>query len=410
MQAQQRIWIASELYYPELTSTGYFMTGIAEGLAATYDVSVLCGQPSYWERGKRAPSQEVHHHVKILRSRGGALNKDRLLSRLFNLVAVSASAFVSAVFRFRRGDVAIVVTNPPLLPYLITAAARLRGARVILLIHDVYPEVLFRLGMVKPQSLAARVMNHASLWLYRKVDRILVLGRDMRSLLLEKTGLPAAGILVATNWGNTDVITPQAPERTKLLTRLNLSDKFIVQFYGNMGRPHGIEDLINAAELLRDSVECHFLLIGWGAKKEWAISEKARRGLGNLTIIDPLPREDSCDTQNACHLAINTLAVGMRGISVPSRTYNVLAAGKPLIAVCEEGSELAMIVQEEGVGWVVPPGHPELIAEAVRAAMDDRSRLRSMGERARQAADKKYTQRHVVSVYQDVISELVQPG
>jgi glycosyltransferase involved in cell wall biosynthesis len=403
---KQRVWVISELYYPELTSTGYFLTGIAEGLVGDYDVSVLCGQPSYWARGVRAPSREMCNRVDVQRCRATTLDKNKLLGKIINLITISLSIFLAALFRFRRGDIIIVVTNPPLLPYLTALACWVRGARLILLVHDVYPEILTRLGILKPQSILLRLLNRASVWLYQSTDRILVLGRDMRSLVAGKLPSRRDRVAIATNWASSEMIVPAPRGNNQLLDTLRLKEKFVVEFFGNMGRPHCIEDLLDAAELLRPDPEIHFLLVGWGVKKVWAAKEKQARKLENMTIVDPLPREQSCDIQNACDIAINTLSSDMSGISVPSRTYNVLASGKPMLAVCDDDSELAAVIHEERIGWVVPPGRPDLLAEAIRAAKADPDELRAMGERARQAAERKYTLGYVLQVYKDTIEGL----
>ena len=402
-----RVWVVSELYYPELTSTGYFLTGIAEGLAGDYDVSVLCGQPSYWARGVRAPFREMRNRVDVQRSRATTLDKNKLLGKIINLITISLSIFLAALFRFRRGDIVIVVTNPPLLPYLTALACRVRGARFILLVHDVYPEILTRLGILKPQSIPLRLLNHASVWLYQSADRILVLGRDMQSLVAEKLSSRRDRVVIATNWASSEMIVPAPRGNNQLLDTLHLKDKFVVEFFGNMGRPHCIEDLLDAAELVKPDPEIHFLLVGWGVKKVWVVKEKRARKLDNMTIIDPLPREQSCDVQNACDIAINTLSSDMSGISVPSRTYNVMASGKPMLAVCDDDSELAAVIHEERIGWVVPPGRPDLLAAAIRAAKANPDELRSMGERAYQAAEAKYTIASVLKVYTTLIEGLI---
>jgi glycosyltransferase involved in cell wall biosynthesis len=147
--------------------------------------------------------------------------------------------------------------------------------------------------------------------------------------------------------------------------------------------------------------------VGWGAKKNWAVNEKNVRHLENMTIIDPLEREQSCDVQNACDLAINTLSSNMSGISVPSRTYNVMASGKPMLAVCDEDSELATVIYEEQTGWVVPPGRPDILAATIRKAKAAPEELRLMGERAYQAAEAKYTIASVLKVYTELIEGLI---
>ena len=403
---KMRVWVVSELYYPELTSTGYFLTGIAEGLAEEYDVSVLCGQPSYWARGVRAPFREMRNRVNVQRCRATTLDKNKLPGKIINLITISLSIFLAALFRFRRGDIVIVVTNPPLLPYLAAFVCRIRNAHFVLLVHDVYPEILTRLGILKPHSFLLRLLNRASVWLYGSADRILVLGRDMQRLIRTKLASRYDNVVVATNWASTEMIVPTPRGNNQLLDRLHLKDKFVVEFFGNMGRPHCIEDLLDAAELLKPDPEIHLLLVGWGVKKGWAVSEKQARKLENMTIIDPLPRDQSCDVQNACDIAINTLSSDMSGISVPSRTYNVMASGKPMLAVCDDDSELATVIQEERIGWVVPPGRPDLLAATIRAAKADPNELRLMGERAFRAAEAKYTISKVLEVYRALLESL----
>ena len=406
MPNDHRIWIISELYYPELTSTGYFLTGIAEGLAPSHGVSVLCGQPSYLARGVHAPSHETLNGVDVHRCWATTFDKNKLHLKLLNLITISASIFCAALFAFRRGDIVIAVTNPPLLPYLMALVCRMRGARFVLLVHDVYPEVLTRLGILKPSSMFVRLVELSSRRLYKNADRIVVLGRDMEELVAQKVGAGGSRVMIATNWGDTEAIYPTARKDNTLLDKLNLHGRFVVQYCGNIGRTHGIEDLLGAAELLCQDPDVHLLLIGWGAKKQWAMQQREQRQLTNLTILDPLSREDLCDGLNACDIAFISFASGMAGVSVPSRMYNVLASGKPVLAVCDSNSELAAVIREERIGWVIPPGHPDLIVAALREGKADSEALRCMGERARRAAAMKYTRCHVLEKYNSLIENL----
>lgn len=403
---QQRVWIISELYYPELTSTGYFLTGIAEGLAADYDVSVLCGQPSYWARGTSAPASEIRNGVHVLRCPATTLDKNKAVFKIVNLITISLSIFFSSLLRFRPGDIVVAVTNPPLLPYLALMACRVRGGRFVLLVHDVYPEIFIRLDILAARSIAVRLMDRASKWLYNGAARIIVLGRDMQALVARKLKDPRDRVVIAANWGDTQRNYPCERSENRLLEKLNLQDRFIVQYCGNIGRTHGIKDIVEAAKLLAPDPKFHFLLIGWGARKQWAIEQKRANELENLTILDPLETNDLCDGLNACDVSLIAFSKGMSGISVPSRMYNVLAAGKPLLAVSDDDSELAAVVKEEEIGWVVPPSHPDLLVSALREAKGNPERLSTMGRRARQAAEGKYTRSHILEIYHDLIEDM----
>ena len=128
MNAPGKLWFISEVYYPEDTGTGYYMTGVAEGLALHFDVHVLCSQPTYAARGSLASWRETYRNVHIERCPGTTFNKDVLILRLANVLTISCSLFLRALQRIRRSDVVIVVTNPPLLPFVIATVCRLRGA------------------------------------------------------------------------------------------------------------------------------------------------------------------------------------------------------------------------------------------------------------------------------------------
>src|SRR3990170_3386089 len=109
-----RIWVVSELYFPELTSTGFFLTHIAEGLASHYEVHALCGQPTHAARGMRAPARELRNAVQVVRA----------------------------------------VPPPPVLPFLPRTACGLRRARCVLLVHAVYPENLLAAGLMARNGVA----------------------------------------------------------------------------------------------------------------------------------------------------------------------------------------------------------------------------------------------------------------
>jgi glycosyltransferase involved in cell wall biosynthesis len=189
-----------------------------------------------------------------------------------------------------------------------------------------------------------------------------------------------------------------------LLAELGLgTNRFVVQYAGNMGRTHGIEVLLDAAVLLKEEAEYQFLFIGSGAKKSWLEEQVARHDLRNVTILPNRPRSDQNNFLNACDVAIISFLSGMAGVSVPSRMYNVMAAGKPIIAVCDSESELALVVREEDIGWVVPPGDAQAIAGVIRAAHSDRRRLTEMGERARVAAVTKYPLSRAVESYSELL-------
>ena len=399
----ENLWVITELYWPEQTSTAHYLTGIAEGLALTTRTSVICGQPGYEDKAARAPKREKRREVSISRCGGTKLSKDRLVFRLVNAVTITLSIFLHAIRNFRRGDRVLVVTNPPFLPFAIAIAARLRGCPLILLVHDVYPELLHSAGVLSEQSIPYQILHRLSRTIYRRASRVVVLGRDMYELVAARVAKPGK-LVIIPNWSDLDEIAPLERSQTRLTRKLDLANRFVVQYSGNMGRTHGIEDLWTVTQRLGHRKELHFLLIGAGAKKKWLDEQVALTRARNVTVLGRSAREDLADALGSCDVSIVSLVPGMAGVSVPSRLYNVLASGRPIIAIAEAHSELARVVIEEEIGWVVEPGNLAQLEETILDAATSRDRLSAMGLRARKAAEDKYSYAAVIALYRDVVA------
>ena len=389
------LWVVTELYYPEMTSTGYYLTKIAEGLTEDFNVKVLCGQPNYSARGTRAPRRERHENVEIFRSFGTTLDKNIIVFRLINMLTLSVSIFFQALFKFRGNEDVLVVTTPPSLPFITAIAARIRGAKYTLLIHDNYPEILIAAGKTKQESFLVGILNRANGWLYRRAKKIIVVGRDMKELVggkLIKYGVNGS-VPVSTipNWAELEQVEPAPRKENALLEELGVSDKFIFLYAGNMGYPNDIESFVYCAEKLKGDGRFHFIFLGAGVKRKWLETEVASKNLKNVSLLSPKPRSEQKVFLNACDVALVSLVRQMWGVSMPSRTYNILAAGKPILALTEENSEIARVINDDDIGWIAPPDNGEKVLNVIYEIFNARENLEEMGRRARAAALKRYS-------------------
>lgn len=402
-RAKKRLWVATELYYPENNQTGYYLTGIAEGLAERFDVKVICGQPNYAARGTRAAKRETHKAVEIFRVWGTTLDKDVLFLRLVNMLTLGVSMFLKTLVKMKKGDEIIVVSAPPSLPFVAAIAAKLRGAPFSLIIQDKYPETLIAVGAGEPDSVPVKILNRANRWLYASAKKIIVVGRDMAELvgeqIADRSGRPKTPIAVIPNWASLEEIEPLPRNENSLLKQLNLLDKFVFLYAGNMGHPQDLESIVRCAERLKADERFHFLFIGAGVKRKWLERTVESERLKNVTVLAPLPRTEQNNFLNACDVGFVSLVKGMRGVAMPSRTYNLLAAGKPILALTEENSEVARVLEEDAVGWSVPPGDSETLLHKIYEIYDARGELNKVGERARATALEKYSVEDAVKKY-----------
>lgn len=401
--SKQTLWVVSELYYPEMTSTGYYLTAIAEGLTDKFNVKVLCGQPNYSGRGIRAPKHEMHKDVEIFRAFGTTLDKNVILFRLINMLTLSLSVFFKALFNFRKGDKILVVTTPPSMPFIVALASLFRGGSYILLIHDNYPEILIAVEKTSESSLLVKVIEFFNRWLYKYAAKIIVCGRDMKKLVGRKTDGLDIPIVYIPNWAEIEQVSPQPREENILLEELGLKEKFVFLYAGNMGHPNDLESVIFCAEKLLEDDKFHFIFLGAGVKRRWLETQVSEKNLKNLTLLAPKPRSEQNIFLNACDVAIVSIVKKMRGVSMPSRTYNILAVGKPILGLVEPDSEVAFVVEEDAVGWTVAPNEPEELLNLINKIYTEREKIPEMQKRARSAALAKYSLQTAVENYKNEI-------
>ncbi|MGI8787287.1 MAG: glycosyltransferase family 4 protein [Pyrinomonadaceae bacterium] len=392
----------TELYYPEDNQTGYYLTRIAEGLTEDFDVKVICGQPNYAARGTLAPKREVHEKVEIFRVWGTTLDKDILFLRLINMLTLGAAMFFKALFKFRKNDDILVVSAPPSLPFITALAAKIRRARYTLVIQDKYPEILIAVGKSKPDSTFIKFLNRMNGWLYWQAERIIVVGRDMAELvkrqLAEKTN-QTDKISVIQNWASLEEVEPLPRRDNALLKDLGIADKFVFLYAGNMGHPQDLESVVECAAVLKNDSRFHFLFIGSGVKRKWLEKQIKNRNLENVTLLAPRPREEQKFFLNACDVGLVPLVKNMSGVAMPSRTYNILAAGKPVLALVEKDSEVAKVIEEDRIGWFVPPLEPQMLLSVIEKIYEERAEIPAMRERARQTALEKYSVEVAIEKY-----------
>ncbi|MBK9156268.1 MAG: glycosyltransferase family 4 protein [Chloracidobacterium sp.] len=314
---RKRLWVISELYYPEMTSTGYYLTLIAEGLADRFEVKAISGQPNYSARGTRAAKHEWRNGVEIFRAAGTTLDKNVIVFRVTNMVTLGLSVLIRSWRQFRAGDKVLVVTNPPLMPFVAAIAALARGASYTLLVHDNYPEILVAAGKIRESSFTAKAFSFLNRWLYKHAAGIVVVGRDMAELMERKTAGLSIPIENIPNWAELETVSPRPRDENSLLAELGLSGKFVLLYAGNMGPPNDVETIIEVAEQLRAEPKVHFVFLGAGAKRPWIEREIGERGLDNVTVLDPRPRSDQPLFLNACDVALVSLIDKMLGVSGP---------------------------------------------------------------------------------------------
>jgi colanic acid biosynthesis glycosyl transferase WcaI len=396
MQKPGKVVVVSQHYPPDHSTTAAIMAAIASRIASEAEVLVLSGTT-----GGASPASSTRPTVVEIKNRLPA--KAALIRRAAAEVLFTARIFWALLTHLRRGDVALTVTAPFMLPYAVAAASRLKRARSALIMHDLYPDVLVMAGLLKPASVLAKAMRGINTLMFRALDAVIVIGRDTERLLLRYRGMTPEKVRFIPNWAT--LFPAVRPIEADNRFRRSLAARYIVGLSGNLGFTHDPVIVFDAARLLRDDADIHFLLSGWGIGFARLKEMQSEANLPNVTLLDRVADEDLDAFLAAANVWLIPYRKNVAGVSVPSRFYNLLAVGRPVVLVSEPDAEAALTVKENNLGWVVTPGMSDQLAKAIRAA--SLSRDVSMAERA-VAAAANFSPDRALTSYAMLIQELLR--
>lgn len=394
---KQTLWIISELFPPEETSTGYIMGEIANAMTAKYDVKVIAG-PSVYDKNKKKDSNNkfrLDESIEVTHVAAVSEDKSSKLSRIKKFLLMSWRLYKVAKKDIKKGDHVLMVTNPFPLIVLMGHLRRHRDFKLSMLVHDVTPEGLYTdihiPGALYP--MVERVFNKA----YASTDLLISIGRDMSEILTRKCKgrKNQPEILVIENWGDVESIKPM--ERKP-------SDKIVIEYAGNIGNAQGVGEFV---DVLHDAGCKNVVFSIWGTGgAEAGIKQKvANYGMQDCVSFNgPYFRSQQIDVLNDCDMALVRLVEGMYGLGVPSKSYNILAAGKPILYIGEKGTEVWRMIEENGNGVCFEPSDLEGLKKFLFSLnADSVSELQEKGKISRKLAEEKYSKEVILKKFTEVV-------
>jgi len=409
---KNKLLVLCQLFYPELVSTGQTLTELCEELVRLgMDVEVVCGPLTVMDRDKKVAKYIEHKGIRIRRVWGTRFPKLNLIGRIINQITFAASAFFYLLFHHFRKPI-LVLTNPPFLAVTCSILKLLKiSGPYIYLVFDVYPDTAVKLGVLKKNGLLSRIWERLNAFVFKHASAIVVIGRCMEEIIAKKMqnrNLSTNGKLHHISvWSDDKLISSASNTENPLKKKWNLEGKFVVGYFGNMGRFHDMETIISAAKILKDNKDICFLFVGEGHKKQATMEYAARHSLQNCRFYTYVDRQDLGYLMNLANIGVVSLLEGQEGLSVPSKAFGLMAAGVPLIAVMSPKSEIAQIVKEEGCGITVKPGKGKVLADSILQLYNDKSQLKQMSANALMAIREKYNLDKISREYFDLIGQVV---
>ena len=384
------VLILCQLFYPELVSTGQTMTELAEKLSEMgAKVEVLAGPPTVVDTSTKIKRSIYYKGIHVRRVRGTRFPKLSLIGKLINQISYAAFSFFELLQDGKRTPL-LVLTNPPFLGVIAAFLKIVKRRRYIYLIFDVYPETAEILGVIRKDGLVARIWTAFNRLVISNADEVVVIGRCMSELIKNKMRSARDKVTVINMWSDDELIGSTSGRSNPFISKWGLNGKFVIGYSGNIGRFHDMETIMEAARLLNGEPDVLFLIIGEGYKKKWCVDFVREHMLENVKFMTYVDRKDLGFALSTFHIGLTCLERGQEGLSVPSKTYGMMAARVPVIAVMSDFSEIARMLKEENCGFVVSQGKSEKLVSSILKLKNDQDIRATMSENAIISIHKKY--------------------
>lgn len=390
-------WIVSELFYPDEVSTAQILTDIAIKKNELEEVSVICG-PSGYEKSYNTQSEKLDSRIKIYRIGLPNLNKNKISQRILRLLLLTFKMSWAILTKVKKGENVFLTTNPTFLIITISIIKKIKKFNLEILVHDVFPENLVPAGLIEKRSFKYKFLSKLYNRSYQNADRLIVLGNDMRKLMAEKIAPSKKHIDIIPNWADDDIYPVENFDMSKYLG-IEVKDKIVFGFAGNLGRVQGVLELIDLFITSKND-DIILVLIGDGAMRLEIENIIKNRHLQNIYYLGPKPRSEQNLFLNACHVGVVTLINGMKGLGVPSKTYNLMAAGKPLFYIGDVDSEIDTYIKKYNCGWSFTWANKlEILSLLKEFSSEDLPNILEKGRRSKMAVDLNYKKEQVLNLF-----------
>lgn len=380
-----RLIILSQVYVPDPASVGQHLHDFAaEMVRRGTDVIVYCSSRGYDDPTQRYQRDEIRDGVRIHRYSLPFFSKTNMLIR----IAGSAWAMLALLFNAmltRNLGCIFFSTSPPLIGFLATIVARLKGVPRVYWAMDLNPDQLVQMGKLKSTSLVYRVLEGVNKFVIRHASLTIALDRFMEERL-RSSGREPGEILVMPPWPHEDVETPLSHAQNWFRDKHNLQGRFVIMYSGNHTPANPLDTLLEAMKRFAGDDGIRFAFIGGGMGKKQVNAFIEQHKIANALSLPYQPIGDLRFSLSAADVHVVSLGQEMVGVIHPCKVYGSMAVGRPILFLGPKPSHVSDLIDAHEIGWHVAHGDIDACERAIRAMRATaQDQLASMGDRAQRA-------------------------
>lgn len=403
MLNKPKVYVWCQFFYPELISTGQVVTELFVSLSDAFNVEVHCAQPTI-KKSSKVPKILHYDGVRVVRLWSSTFPKISIIGKIINQITYSTSLFLKALFLPKESRIN-VFTDPFFLPLLLFILYPLKRFRYTITLFDLYPETLSRNKVLSERGVTYRVLEKLTNHVYANAKNVITIGRCMQKIVSSRPIHWKTKPAFIPIWCDTHNVRkktlPENYYRNLWDTRKNT---FVVGYSGNLAKFHPIETFIQAAEILKGRKDIKFIFVGEGAQKKWVQKFCHNQNLVNCHFQTYVERESLGSLLSTFDCGLVGLNRDQTGLSVPSKTIGLMAAGVPVIACVDETSETAQMIREINCGYICSPEEPKILADLICQLKENPEQITSFKQAGVYASNTKYHIDTISGCYADFLN------
>ena len=394
-------------YLPETAASLYITDNIVHACADKgIEVDLYTPSPtrnvpdgSVWEREERQMDGKLRIHRFHLYGEG----KNPMLRALRYFLG----EFILLHYcMWKKYDVAFVDSTPPIQGLKMPLIKWLKRKPTIYNVQDIFPDSLVGTGLTHEGSLIWKIGRMVEKITYRYADKIIVISEDFKKNIMAK-GVPEDKIVVVYNWVDQNKVVDVPREENKLFDVYGLErSKFYITYNGNIGLTQNMDMLLEVAKELQEEYEdIHFVLVGNGAYLDEVKRKVADQQLENVHLLPFQPYEDISHVFSLGDASLVISKPGVGANSVPSKTWSIMSASRPVLANFDE-NELKTIIENNHCGIFTKAGDKDAFKESILTLYNHRELCQEYGRNGRKFVLDNLTREVGTQKYVDVIKEV----
>lgn len=412
---KKKILVLAHYFYPDVASTGQILTELCEKLQDKFDVTVVCTVPSYTGKieekyKKQTLYYEKYQNINVIRVKVSEFDKSNKISRIRNILDYFFHA-KKAIRKCGKQDLIYTISQPPILGGLLGVyAKRKKKAKLVYNIQDFNPEQTMAVKYSN-NKLVLKILMYLDKRSCKKSDLIITVGRDMQKTLknrFDNNNVP--NNVVINNWINEKEVYPIEKNHEKIVAfkkQYNLENKFIIMYSGNIGLYYDLENIVKIMADYQDK-DVAYVFVGEGSVKNKLVNYVEENKLENFYFIPYQPKSDLVYSLNSADIHLVTNAKGIKGVSVPSKIYGVMATNVPILGILEEGSEAYQIIKDSNCGIIVETGNYEQIRNEIKQLVEQKHKYIKKYNTGRTYLEEHFTKDKSINMYIEQLIELLK--